>query len=170
MSRKFYLITIAITLAISTLIILLFVYSRNKVAQTNIAPIDNKSGYELLPIEELTQKPSLQIQTEKGKITINNIYKNPIEQLSKNGVTFAKNTDYYMAFYPQDDGFLISINNSEVISAERKAEDAFLKQLGVTKDQACQLKVSITVPASVSEKYSGGVYGFSFCSGVDHIE
>jgi len=172
MSKKFYLITIAITLVIAACIVSLFVYFKNKTQQSDITEIakENKSNYELLPIEELAKKTSLDIQTSKEVVSINNVYKNPIEKLSRNGVAFADNDDYYMAFYPQDNGFLISINNSDVVSAERKAEDSFLKQLEIAKDQACQLKVSITVPYNVSKKYSGGVYGLSFCSGANIIK
>lgn len=171
MSKKFYLITIATTLVIAACIVSLFVYFRNRTQQDVISeiPEENKSSYELLPIGELAKKPSLDIQTEKGIVPINNIYKNPIEKLSKNGIAFANNNDYYIAYYPQDNGFLISINNPDVVTAERKAEENFLNQLGITKDQACQLKVSITVSFGVSEKYSGSVYGLSFCPGSNAI-
>ena len=172
MSKKFYLITILITLAIAAIIVSLFIYYKNKTQQNNATevPKENAISYESLPIEELAKEPNLDIETSKGVVSINNVYKNPLEKLSNNGVSFADSADYYMAFYPQDSGFLITIKNSDVISAERKAEDSLLKQLEITKDQACQLKVSVTVPSSVSKKYSGGVYGFSFCSGVKHIE
>lgn len=166
MSKKFYVLTILITLAISATIVSLFVYySKKNSMQNNVTETVKKIGedYTLFPIEKLREKTTLEIQTEKGTVPINNVYKDPVEKLSMNGVAFVNNSDYYMAFYPQDNGFLISINSSDVVSAERKAEKSFLKQLGITEEQACELKVSITVPYSVSEEYSGGNYTFSFC-------
>ena len=172
MNKKFYIITILITLVIAAAIVLIFVYYKSGTKNNVVNETQKQSGgnYELLPIGELAKKPNLEIQTNDGKVVINNVYKNPTEKLSRNGVAFKDNNDYYMAFYPQDNGFLIVINNTDVVSAERKAESSFLDQLGITKEQACKLKVSITVPFDISEKYSGGIYGFSFCSNVVHIE
>jgi ABC-type antimicrobial peptide transport system permease subunit len=168
MSKKFYLLTIIGTLVIAAIIVSIFVYYENKNQQTvaNKSTGQNGQGeYLTLPIGEIAKKPNLEIPTEKEKVNINNVYKNPVEKLSQNGVAFKENSDYYMAFYPEDNGFLIVINSSDVISAEKRAEDDFLKQLGITKDQACELKISVTVPVSVSETYGGGTYGLSFCPG-----
>jgi hypothetical protein len=171
MSKKFYILTILATLVIAAAIVILFIYYKSGNQNNVVTEIPKKTGenYELLPIGELAKKPNLQIPNDKETININNVYKNPIEKLSQNGVAFVKNNDYYMAFYPQDNGFLLSINSSDVVSAERKLESDFLKQLGINKEQACELKVSITVPYDVSDKYSGIVYGLSFCPNVNHI-
>ena len=174
MSKKFYFITIVITLAVAASIVALFMYFESKskdqqeIIETETSDVENNNGH--LPIEELAKKPNLNIQTEEGVITINNVYKNPVERLSMDGIAFAKNENYYMAFYPQDEGFLISINDHDVVPAAKKAEDDFIKQLNITKEQACKLKVSITVAFDVNEDYAGGNYGFSFCSGVNSIK
>lgn len=177
MSKKFYLITVASTLSLSILIILSFVYFESKRHPENYDQVtlpkeedNNEKNYANLPIEEISQKPKLEIQTKEGSVEINNVYKKIVEKLSQNGVSFADNDDYYIAFYPKDNGFLITINNPDVVSAAKKAEAGFLNDLGISKDDACKLKVSITVPAGVNEKYSGKIYGFSFCSGVEVIK
>ena len=173
MSKKFYLITVAVTLIISAAIVFFFFnFSRNVSEETTqkISEKTKEGKYINLPIEELSQKSKLEIETGSGDVEINNVYKKLKEKLSKNGVAFEDNNDYYMAFYPQDNGFLIVINNADVISAGEKAEKNFMEQLGITKEQACKLKVSITVPYDVSEEYSGEVFGFSFCPDAEHIK
>ncbi len=171
MSKKFYILTIIITLFIAAIIVAFFIYYNGGLQQQETSEIPETTGenYALLPIEELAKKTKLEIHTEKGTVDIGNVYKNPVEKLSNNGVSFADNSDYYIAYYPEKDDFLVVIKNKDVISAEKKAEDDFIKQLGITEEQACELNVLVTVPFDVNEKYSGGLYGFSFCSNVNHI-
>jgi hypothetical protein len=103
------------------------------------------------------------IRTAKGDVNIKNIYKNPLQHLSANGVAFADNSDYYMAYYPEDQGFLIVIQNKDIQFSRQKAEADFLTILEISKDDACKLKVSLTVPFDVDENASGGNYHLSFC-------
>ena len=173
MSKKFYLITLAITILVSAIIVYSFIYSRKVSEETIIQETSQEkkeNSYLILPIEELSKKDKLSIQTEKGTVDIVNVYKSPISKLSKNGVEFVKNEDYAMDFYPEDEGFLIILSDSDVISTERKAGREFVSKLGISEKQACELKVSITVPVSVNEQYGGGVYGFSFCPNANHIK
>ena len=170
MSKKFHIVAITIILLAAAVIVFLFFYSRSKNEVQNTKTNQGQGNYALLPIEDIAKKDKLTLDTSKGEVNINNIYKNPVQDLSKNGVEFSDNDYYSMAFYPEDEGFLIVIKNSDVKSSLEKAEEEFLSKLGINQQQACQLKVSITVPISVNEKYSGGVYGFSFCTEVNHIE
>jgi hypothetical protein len=70
-----------------------------------------------------------------------------------------------MAYYTQDQGFLIVITNKDIEPARKSAEAAFLKILGLEqeKEKACSLKVSLTVPFDVNAQASGTNYGLSFC-------
>jgi hypothetical protein len=103
------------------------------------------------------------LKTKQGDIETNNLYKNPLENLSKNGIVFGKSNDFIISFFPQDQGFLITLLNSDLATARTKAEDTFLQDLNILKDQACNLKVELNVPAFVSEKAAGVNYGLSFC-------
>ncbi len=172
MSKKFYLVTVIVTLGIAAILVLFlfFFTGKNKQAGTSQNVSRTKENYELLPIEDLAKKPNLQIDTNKGSVAIDNVYKNPVEKLSRNGVEFKESEKYNMSFYPQNNGFLIVITDPNVVASEKEAENDFLSQLEISKDDACKLEISITVPFGVSEKYSGKVYGFSFCPNVDHIE
>jgi len=104
------------------------------------------------------------IRATTGDVNIANLYINPIENLSQNGVTFAQNSNYSMEFYPQDQGFLIILSNPDFATGRKNAESDLLSRLGIAEDQACKLKVSITIPVSVNAEFGGGVYGLSFCN------
>ncbi|MEK7598135.1 MAG: hypothetical protein AAB487_00155 [Patescibacteria group bacterium] len=103
------------------------------------------------------------VPAEKESIDTNNLYNNPIYKLPDGTVTFLENSDYTMAFFPKDKLFNIAILSSTLKEARNKAEGAFLDTLGVTKDQACELNVSLGVPYGVSPRNSGLNFGLSFC-------
>lgn len=128
-----------------------------------INQIDFNKNNITLPIPSESDA-KMKINTKKGLVIINNVYKNTVEHLSNNGVAFADNDDYYMAYYPADQGFLIVIQNKDIQSARQKAEADFLSILGIFRDDACKLKVSLAVPFYVNEFAAGGNYHLSFCS------
>ena len=103
------------------------------------------------------------LDTTSGKIEVNNLYKNPVANLSGNGVALKENDNYSINFYPQDEGFIISLQNPDIQTARDKAEADFLQALGITKEQACSLKVTLGIPYYVSPTASGQNYGLSFC-------
>lgn len=103
------------------------------------------------------------LDTSQGKIEVNNVYKNPAANLANNAVAVIENDNYITDFYPQDESFAISIQNSDLKTARAKAESDFLQALGITKEQACSLKVTLGVPYYVSPTASGKNYGLSFC-------
>ena len=103
------------------------------------------------------------LSTVNGDIKINNLYKNPVATLYHNGVLFQQTPDFEMSFYPDDQGFIISLLNPDLQKARNEAEKAFLETLGISKEQACLLKISLGVTADISEKAAGQNYGLSFC-------
>ncbi|MFA4817776.1 MAG: hypothetical protein WC608_03615 [Parcubacteria group bacterium] len=103
------------------------------------------------------------ITISQGSLEINNLYKNPVADLPGNGVAFKETNDYHMDFYPQDEGFIIAIQNPDIQTARDIAEVDFLQALGITKDQACSLKVTLGVPYNVNQQAAGQNYGLSFC-------
>ncbi|MDI6778047.1 MAG: hypothetical protein QMD77_02545 [Patescibacteria group bacterium] len=98
-----------------------------------------------------------------GDIKINNLYKNPVAKLYHNGVLFKQTPDFEMSFYPDDQGFIISLLNPDLKKSRDEAEKEFLEELGINKEQACLLKISLGVTADINEKAAGANYGLSFC-------
>lgn len=104
------------------------------------------------------------IKTEKGDVSINNIQKNPVQKIAfDDSVVFGKTNDYEMSYYPPDQGFIITLQNSDLTTARTAAEKDFIDALGITEEQSCLLKVTLNVPFDVSQVASGRNYGLSFC-------
>lgn len=103
------------------------------------------------------------IQTRTGApIEIKNFYPTAVD-VRNDYVLIKGNPDYDMLFFPKEDSFLITLNNADVHLARAEAESDFPVILGIPTPQACDLKVSLTIPFEVSEEYGGKDYGLSFC-------
>lgn len=113
----------------------------------------------------LKNRNKITIKTPSGNVSINNPKKLPdIKPISLDGVSFKENTNYSIDYYPQDQGFIIVILNSDDIQKARDlAEKDFLDTLKLSQKDACKLNVSLTVPFRVNEKTSGINYHLSFC-------
>lgn len=96
-------------------------------------------------------------------ISVKNFYKNAEEITEEGDVVIADTSDYILMYFPKDQGFIIRLNNPDVGRARAAAENAFLVFLDVTKDQACNIRVSVTVPLAINATYGGKDYGLSFC-------
>lgn len=110
------------------------------------------------------QPGKIKISTDQGVVSINDIEKNPVEKIAFDGsVVFGKTDNYDMSYYPPDQGFIITLENQNLQSARMEAENDFLHLLGINKEQACLLKVTLNVPYDISKEASGINYGLSFC-------
>jgi len=103
------------------------------------------------------------VETKDGAVSIVNIYKKSVADASFNGVIFKDNNLYYIAYYPNPEGFIITINNSDIERARAAAEKDFIETLKISKSDACKLNISLAVPMSVRESIAGQNFGLSFC-------
>lgn len=120
------------------------------------------------PAANNTTQPNIRggkllINTASGPVVANNIYTQALANYPDNAVEFVHTTFYDMSYYPADDGFLITLLDSNVKLASQLAEQDFLKQLNITQTQACQLRVTMAVPYSVNPAYAGKILGLSYC-------
>lgn len=152
------MIFIGLTLIV-VITIVFFVFNKSVLRQ---AAQTLSTTSETFPVPSLNDE-KMSVKTSSGSVDVNNVYRNSLEKLSSNGVAFKDNRDYYMAYYPQDQGFLIVLHNADVKSALQKAESDFLQTLGITEDTACTLEVFVSVPYDVSPEAAGDIYGLSFC-------
>jgi len=172
MSKKIKLI-LFIVIGVSLISILLFLLFFRKTAQPSNTASNQADQYSSnnvsspQPTSDFSipdkTAATMTLKTKQGDIETNNLYKNPIENLSKNGIVFGKSNDFIISFFPQDQGFLITLLSPDLAAARTKAEDTFLQDLNISKDQACNLKVELGTPFFVSEKAAGINYGLSFC-------
>lgn len=164
--KKIIILVTTVLLIVGLLSVILFYRKSEKIPTV---PTDtNQPAFPEFPIIQGT-KPDVstdkfEIKTQEGPIHVNNVYKlPPVQELSYDGIKF-KNSDYYsMDYYPNQQGFIIIITNPDIEKARQIAEDDFLNILGISKNEACQLNVSMTVFREVSDLASGRNYRLSFC-------
>ncbi len=103
---------------------------------------------------------------DSSKVTVNNFYANPVET-STGMVTINRDTDLATYFYNEiGNKFTITLNEATFEDFTKKkplAEQEFLKLLGVTEEQACNLNVEVLNGGSFDPKLSGEVFSLSFC-------
>lgn len=120
-----------------------------------------------IPSEKFTMPskddPKMKITANGADLEVNNVFRYPIKDLSDGGVTFTENDNFISSFYPEDQGFIITITNPNIQQGREEAEQNFLFYLGITKEQACKLRVDLGVPAFVNGPAAGKNYGLSFC-------
>jgi hypothetical protein len=132
---------------------------------SDASPPSTNQSISIIPGKKPGDENTFNIETDQGSINVNNFYKlSGAQSLSEDGVNFKNSSYYYMAYYPNQQGFIISILDANIEGARQIAENDFLQALGITKDQACKLNVSLTVSPEASERASGGNYRLSFCS------
>jgi hypothetical protein len=102
-------------------------------------------------------------QPNKKEIVINNIYKDNPKKITSGSVTFRDNNYYTMYYNADDQSFAITINNQNLNVSRKKAEEDFLEILGINKEEACQMDVSLVVTYNVNQKAAGQNYRLSFC-------
>ncbi len=101
---------------------------------------------------------------EKIKISgvwVNNFLKE--KNLQKDYITLIQNENYHIFFIPSQEEFTISITSSPFEEQKKKAEEEFIKILGIDKVSSCKLKVGITTPSFVNPENAGVIYKLSFC-------
>src|SRR4030065_1525134 len=76
-------------------------------------------------------------------VEVNNFYKDAILTGEDGYALFDKTPKYKIAYIPVDKSFLISIIDNPFEEDRRGAEIAFLQKIGVSKEDACLLKVNI---------------------------
>jgi hypothetical protein len=167
--QKIVVLSIATFLLVSA-VVFYFVISGEKTSNDNIPqniPVDTSSfpSASNSPLKKIPSpdEDKMTLNTKGGYVEIKNLYKNPVEKLSNDGVAVRMTPEYHIYFYPQNQGFLLTIVDPDIWSARNKLESDFLQALEITKDQACQLNVDLGIPASYSPQAAGINYGLSFC-------
>ena len=97
-----------------------------------------------------------------GDVNVRNVYKNPVEK-TEEAIVISQKPGFKIIYFPKDEAFLITLAQTPISQSRALAEAELLANLGITKDQACELKVVITVPYEVDPAASGQNYPLSFC-------
>jgi len=99
-----------------------------------------------------------------SNITVNNFFQKGT-QINTQGDTLILETpgEYRLLYTPSDNQFLINITGSPFDTLRSVAEQAFLDQLGITQNQACQLNVTVGTSIEANPDQAGTTYPLSFC-------
>ena len=96
-------------------------------------------------------------------VEIDNIYKDAQDRNMQGDVDFSSNPSYSLVYLPDYEEFLITILITPFEETRLLAESDFVEKLGITKDQACILNVTVSTPFSVDPERAGIKYPLSFC-------
>lgn len=100
---------------------------------------------------------------EVSGIPVKNPYISPAELNQMGDSLMVRQPGYSLVYLKPFGQFLISITASPFAENRAQAENAFLLRMGITQEQACKLKVTITTPSSINPNESGQNYPLSFC-------
>ena len=157
--KKIYIIAGIIVALIVVLAAILYIYKKN----TPEAPQPVPAQIPSLPSSaELKEQGKAAISSGQENIIINDPYKDALKIVSGNAEI--KNTSSYEIVYLGSlKSFVISLYGENLNDSRNKAEQAFLESLGITKDEACKLDVTLAVAPEASKSAAGKNYGLSFC-------
>lgn len=83
----------------------------------------------------------------------------------KADATSADTPPYVIRYDTKTKSFSIGLFAEPIKEKRLDAEAQMLRQLGISKEQMCQLNYIVSVPGFVNEAYSSRNLGFSFCPG-----
>ena len=111
-----------------------------------------------------------------GSVSVYNFYDDPgtSDIGDDNYVLYNTNDDslslgYQIVYFSMDQSFVISLTESPWRDLRPQAEQAFLRALNISQSDACNLKVSVTIPYNVDPEYAGEDLGLSFCPNAKSI-
>jgi hypothetical protein len=147
MDKKTKIIIAFMALVVLILVIVLFVVSQN----THTAENDPKSAISIPAINQST-------------IEVNDFYKDSLK--FDRSVVMYNDSDYTIQYDDQEHSFQITFTLptiAEITAIRQLAETTFLKKLGVSKEDACLLKVKEVIPRTEALSYEDNEFPLSFC-------
>lgn len=138
---------------------------------TDTQPSDTSTT---LPTSGFVPRPAAEavgtrmVNSAQGFVPVRDISQNPVAVYPGEVTVFVDNADYSMLYYAQDDLFMVTLNRN-FSSVRPRAEQAFLEQLNITREQACDLQVDLLIPPYVDFNRAGS-YGLSYCPGSIELE
>lgn len=161
-NKKIIIVFLVILLIIVGLFLLTKQKSKKETSPTTTTPLKTpipEGPSSRFDVNEIQKKENLEISGVK----VGNFYKKSILTGDDGYSLFDKTTKYKIMYIPVDDSFLISIIDNPFDVVKLEAEEAFLNDLGITREEACKLTVNITTPINVNPARSGQNYKLSFC-------
>lgn len=158
-------IIVILIVLIATIVWLILKKTKNETKQPQITQeITNNANNSTQPTPSYPQEEKIILQTKNGGVEVNNFYKNIVETIGDT-VFLKKEPSFNLAYFRPDGTILIALKKKPIFETRKDAEKSLLEIMGINKDAACKLNVSIEVPVSIDENYAGENLGLSFCPG-----
>lgn len=150
----FFIIIFCIISTLGVLIVLIFL-------RTTTRPLPPKNTPS--PTSSPNPTPSFPTTTtiESSGIEIKNPFMGAAEFTTQGDALTVKATTHRIVYLKQFDEFIITIEKEPFEENMRIAEADFVSRLGITQQQACKIKVSLSPPKKTGELTPQ--YGLSFC-------
>ena len=162
-----------ITIIIAIIVIAVMAYVFFLIQKTPSPGVTGETAGTPLPISVSTTTtantlptgPTVTLGTNQGNVIMNNFYKSADYITEDQQTVVIHQTPMYDINYNvSDSSFIISILSLPFDAVRQAAEAAFLSSLGISKSDACKLKIYEGVPAYVSDQYLGESFPLSFCA------
>jgi hypothetical protein len=124
--------------------------------------MDNVTGG--VSSSDIPSGETLTLGTPSGNVTVKNFYKTALALIEGTEVVLAKNDGYEIDYSNVDSSFVITIRQIPIDSVRVDAESQLLNLLGISKNDACRLSVSVIIPASLDPQAGGRSYPLGICS------
>lgn len=106
------------------------------------------------------------IHTPKGDVAVIDFRKHPVSVTEdRQTVVIEDKKDFQIVFNVADTSFVISINVKPFPLVRKQGEAAFLKDLGISQNDACKLSAYEGTTMRIDPRYAGQPFGLSFCKG-----
>jgi hypothetical protein len=151
------------------IVLAVLVYAGFRLLGSGTTPVTTQPGTGGLPgvLPTATSTPptgeTITIGTPQGGVTVKNPYKGAAEVHPNWGALSVSTDTYDMLYFSVDSSFLMTFKKMPFDQLRKVAEADFLERLGITREQACKLKVIEAVPYSVDPTLAGKSFGLSFC-------
>ena len=103
----------------------------------------------------------LDLAAKDGVVTVKNFYKNIVAS-EEDSLVIARTTEYFITYQKTQNYFWIAITGGDFKQSRLEAESAILTLLGISKEDACRLDISVGAPYG-SQIPAGEKSGLSFC-------
>lgn len=168
MDKRKLIVIIGIIIIITSFVFIFLI--RKLKPQPEITLVPTPTQYIYISPTPFPQITRVQFSVPPGNkinvsgIDINNVYKFTKIINDRGDVDFLKNNDYEFTYLPEFQKFYITILSTPFENVRIRAENSFIQTLGITRSEACKLKVDTATTIAVDPQHAGKSYALSFCA------
>lgn len=102
------------------------------------------------------------IHTPEGPVSVLD-FRGHFVEIIGDTIFLEENNRFSIGFLKSENSFGVVLSGSPISTVRKDAEDKFLRDLGISEEDACKLKVTVHVPSSIGVNDDERNGGLSFC-------